>query len=254
MSKKKKKILAVIPSRIGSTRLPRKPLLEVCGKPLVQHVYEGTLQSKLVTKLVVATDSEEIAKCVQQFGGEAILTSKNHKTGSDRVAEVAEKMSEYNIVVNVQGDVPLVNGEMVDALIKPLIENDEIQMTALKSKITKREDLTNSSIIKVITDKDNFALYFSRSVIPYNKDNPDIPYYKNKGLYGFKRDFLLKYTRMPQSTLEKAESLEQLRALENGVKIYVVETGVETFEINTPEDVKIVGKELIKRCQKKLGL
>jgi len=244
---KKNKVLIVIPSRIGSTRLPGKPLIEINGKPLIQYVYEGALQSKLANKLVVATDSKKILKCVQGFGGEAILTSPKHKTGSDRVAEVVKKMPEYNIIINVQGDMPFVNGKLVDILIKPLIEKKDVQMAALKSKIKNKNDLLNPSITKVVTDRNNFALYYTRTVIPYNMSNSNIIYYKNKGIYGFKRDFLLKYVRLPQGNLEKAESLEQLRSLEYGHKIYVVETDIETFDVNVPEDVGIIEKEIKKR-------
>jgi len=244
---KKNKVLVVIPARVGSTRLPGKPLIKINGKPLIQYAYEGCLQSKLADKVIVASDSDEILECVKGFGGEAIMTSPDHKTGSDRVAEVAEKMPEYNIVVNVQGDNPFVNGELVDTLAKPLIEDSKIEMTSLKSRITNKGELINPSVSKVVTDKNNFALYYSRSVIPHSRDNMNTTCYKNKGMYGFKRDFLLKYVKLPQGDLEKAESLEQLRALENGIKIYVAETNIETFDVNVPEDVEVVEEELKKR-------
>ena len=244
------KILIVIPARMKSKRLPNKPLIKLNGKHLIQWTYEACLTSKLADKLIIATDSQEIKDCVEDFGGEAILTSIEHKTGSDRVAEVAEKSPEYNIVINVQGDNPLITGRMIDSLIECLIKNPEIQMAALKSKITKKEDLTNPSIIKVVTDKNNFALYYSRAVIPYNRDEQKIDYYRNEGVYGFRRDFLLKYVKMPQGELEKAESLEQLRALEQGYRIYVVETDTETFDVNVQEDIKIVEEKLKERMLK----
>lgn len=231
-------ILVVIPSRLASTRLFKKPLLEIHGKPLIQHAYEGAKQSKLATKLIVATDSEEIMRCVENFGGEAMMTSSEHKTGSDRVSEVAEKMPEYPVVINVQGDVMALTGEMVDALVRPLIEYEDIQMSALKAKITNKNELFDPAVIKVVTDKHNIALYYSRLPIPYNRDGIDTVYYRNKGVYGFKRDFLLQYNKMMQTNAEKAESLEQLRALEHGVKVYVTEVNTETFDINTEDDYK----------------
>jgi len=241
------KILVVIPARLGSKRLPGKPLINVNGKPLIQYVYEGCLKSKLADKVIVATDSQEIVDCVNGFNGEVMLTSFEHKTGSDRVAEVAEKMLDYSIIAVIQGDSPLVNGELVDLLVKPLIENSEIQMTALKSKITNNEELENPNIVKVVTNKDNFALYYSRFPIPYDRENLGAVHYKNKGVYGFKRDFLLQYVKIPQQQLEKSEFLEQLRALENGIKIYVQETDIETFDVNVPEDVEVVEKKLMER-------
>jgi 3-deoxy-manno-octulosonate cytidylyltransferase (CMP-KDO synthetase) len=195
-------VLAVIPARLYSTRLPRKALIKIDGKPLIQHVYEGVQQSKLVTKLIVATDSGEISDCVHSFNGEVMMTSTDHKTGTDRVAEVSRKFPDFPIVINIQGDILYANGQFVDDLIKPLIENNEIKMSALKSQITV--------------------------------------FYKNMGVYGFRRDFLLEHTLKPQTILEKAESLEQLRALENGVKIYVTETYVRTIDINTPKDLEKV--------------
>ncbi len=242
------KVLVVIPARLIAKRLPRKLLINLLEKPLIQWVYEGCLQSKLTDKIIIATDSEEILNCARNFGAEVMMTNPEHKTGSDRVAEVAEKMPEYDIVINVQGDNPFVTGELVDSLIKPLIEKD-IYMAALKSRIKSRTELENPSIVKVMTDKNNFAITYSRAVIPhyYNFDNLNVNYYRNKGLYGFKRDFLLKYVGLSRSPLEQAESLEQMRAIEHGYKIYVVETDIETFEINVPEDVKVVEEKLRER-------
>ena len=239
LREKVKKVLTVIPSRLRSTRLPRKPLLKLNGKPMIQHVYEGALQSKLTDKLIIATDSKEIANCIKRFGGKFMLTSKKHKTGTDRVAEAAKKFPSHEIVLNIQGDSPLVTGQIVDAIAKPLIKNPALQMTTLKSKIIDKQDLKNPSIVKLVTDKNNFALYFSRSPIPYNIKNRKVIYYRHRGLYGFRRSFLLKYTKMPQSFLEKAESLEQLRVLENGIKIFTIETNVEAVDVNVREDIKI---------------
>ncbi|MFW6047173.1 MAG: 3-deoxy-manno-octulosonate cytidylyltransferase [Candidatus Woesearchaeota archaeon] len=239
MNKYKSKVLAVIPSRIGSTRLSRKPLIKIAGKPLVQHVYEGTMQSRLVDKVIVATDSKEIFECVKSFNGEVMMTSNKHKNGTERVAEIAKKMPEYNIVINVQGDQPMIKGEMIDSIIKSLIET-EVNMATLKTKIKNETELNDSSVVKVVTDKNNLALYFSRSTIPFNRDGVNIAYYNHLGIYGFTREFLLKYIQMEQTILEQTESLEQLRFLENGAEIYVAETKNQLIEVNVPEDISKV--------------
>ncbi len=241
------KVLVVIPARLASKRLPGKVLIKINGKPLIQWVYEGASQSKLADKVIVATDSHEVLDCVREFGGEFILASSEHETGSERVAEVAKKMPDFDIIINVQGDNPFVQGEMIDVLARSLIENSGIQMVALKSRIRSKEELEDPSVIKVITDKKNFAIAYSRSIIPYNRDNSNVVYYRNKGIYGFKRDFLLKFVKLPQGPLEMVESLEQLRALEHGYKIYVAETDIETFEVNVPKDVQIVKEKLKER-------
>ncbi|MBF0195249.1 MAG: 3-deoxy-manno-octulosonate cytidylyltransferase [Magnetococcales bacterium] len=237
------KVLTVIPCRMNASRLPGKPLLNILGKPLIQHVYEGVKSAKKVDKFIVATDSQEILNCVAGFGGEAIITSAKHNTGTERVAEVAAKFSGYEIVLNVQGDEPLVTGEMLDQLATPLINNPKIHMTALKGRLTNIEDINDPSIVKVVTNSQNIALYYSRLPIPYPRHKTDC-YYRNKGIYGFRRSFLLEFPNLPCGPLELAESLEQLRALENGKQIYVSQTDVITHGVNTPADVPVVEKAL----------
>ncbi|MBF0358477.1 MAG: 3-deoxy-manno-octulosonate cytidylyltransferase [Magnetococcales bacterium] len=237
------KILGVIPCRMNASRLPGKPLLKLLGRPLIQHVYEGVQTSKKIDQFIVATDSQNIIDCVRSFGGQAVLTSSSHNTGTERVAEVAEKLAEYDIILNIQGDEPLVTGEMVDQLATPLVENPGIHMTALKGRITNQEELHDPSIIKVVTDKNDCAIYFSRHPIPYPRNRTD-HYYRNKGVYGFRRSFILEFKDLPRGPLELAESLEQLRAIEYGKQIFVSETKTETHGVNTPEDIPIVEKAL----------
>ena len=239
------KVLVVIPARLGSTRLNEKPLIDLCGKPLVQRVYEGASESKLANKVIVATDSEKIERKCQEFGADVMLTPSSIQTGSDRVAYVAEKLQEeYDIVVNVQGDEPFCTGEMVDDLIQSLINDSSCVMSTLKVKFQNQDDILNPNLVKVTEDNNNCAIYFSRSVIPHNRDNVEsFQYFRHLGYYAYKTDFLIKYSTMEQTSLEKIEMLEQLRVLENGFKIKVVETENDTIEINTPEDIEVFEKK-----------
>ncbi|MBF0382298.1 MAG: 3-deoxy-manno-octulosonate cytidylyltransferase [Magnetococcales bacterium] len=242
------KVLTVIPCRMGATRLPGKPLLKILGKPLIQHVYEGVLGATKVDRFIVATDSQEIMDCVVGFGGEAMLTSIKHTTGTERVAEVAQHFPGFDVVLNVQGDEPLVTGAMLDQLAAPLLQNPKIHMTALKGRLTDIDDIKNPSIVKVVTNSQNLALYYSRHPIPYPRHETDC-YYRNKGVFGFRRSFLLDFPTLPRGPLELAESLEQLRALENGKQIFVAETDVYTHGINTPEDIPVVEKALSEKIK-----
>lgn len=232
-------ILAVIPARLASTRLPEKPLVKLNNKEMIQWVYEGTKNSKYINKAVVATDSKKIVKCVERFAGNALMTSKKHKTGTDRVCEVVEKIGQsYDIIVNVQGDEPLIKGEDLDSLIKPMIENKNIKLSTPIKKM-KKENVKDKNIVKVVVDNNNFALYFSRSPIPFIRGK-HINYYKHIGIYSFRREFLLKYKSWKQTPLEKAEKLEQLRILEKGYKIKTVKWNSELHGVDTKEDVKKV--------------
>ncbi len=230
------KILCVIPSRIGSTRLPRKPLLPILGKPMVQVVYENASYCKLLTKVVVATDSQEIAEVIQAINGNVFMTDSSLMTGSDRVAVVAEHFPEMDIVVNLQGDEPFVQPIMLEQLVAPYLHGEMPDMTTLAYKLDKTEDYNNPGIVKVVTDLNNNAIYFSRSPIPYFRQNINAPVYHHIGLYAFRRDFLLQYTKLPVTPLEQTESLEQLRAIEHGFKIRVCLTENKTLEINTAEE------------------
>jgi len=233
------KILCVIPSRIGSTRLPRKPLALIQGKPMIRWVYERAKQCQVLTKVVVATDSEEIRDTVTAIGGEAIMTDPNLQTGSDRVAAVSKLFPEMQIVINLQGDEPFIRAQMLEQLVDPYLKGETPEMTTLAYPLAP-DKMHNPGTVKVITDLKMNAIYFSRSPIPYPRQEVDtLPVYHHMGLYAFRRDFLLHYTSLPQTPLEKAEVLEQLRALEHGHKIRVCLTEHQTIEINTPEELAL---------------
>lgn len=233
------KILCVIPSRINSTRLPRKPLLPIQGKPMVQWVYENASKCALLTKVIVATDSEEIATVIKNCGGEVALTSADLRTGSDRVAAVAKKYPEMEIVINLQGDEPFIQPKMLEELVAPYLAGERPEMSTLAYQLDLEKELHNPKIVKVITDLNSDALYFSRSPIPYLRSSPanNLPTYHHMGIYAFRYDFLLRYTTLPQTPLEIAESLEQLRTLEHGYQIRVCLTAEKTLEINNLEEL-----------------
>ncbi len=237
------KILGVIPARYGSTRFEGKPLADINGHTMIEWVYKRSLKAGY-DKIIVATDDKRIYDEVIQFGGEAIIT-KNHETGTDRIAEVASDKEEYDIVVNIQGDEPLVEGEMLKSLVAPFEEDDTVVMVTMKHKIDSKEEIENPNIVKIVTDKNEFALYFSRSPIPYQRNVVGVDYYRHIGLYAYKREFLLKYAEMNQTMLEKTESLEQLRVLENGYKIKVVNTEFSVKGVDTAEDLKEVCRFII---------
>jgi 3-deoxy-manno-octulosonate cytidylyltransferase (CMP-KDO synthetase) len=249
------KILGVIPARYGAIRFPGKPLADICGKPMVLHVYDRAKQARSLTDLVVATDDNRIFSVVEQAGGKAIMTSVDHQSGSDRLGEVARKI-EADIIVNIQGDEPLLEPQMIDKMVEPLTNDKTILMGTLKKRIVDPEDLQNPNIVKVVCDKAGFALYFSRSLIPYPKTGwkdasihglaeSDLAFYKHLGLYAYQKEFLLQFTKLPISYIEKVEGLEQLRALDNGYKIKVVETKFDTIAVDTPEDLEKV-KQILK--------
>lgn len=234
-------VLAVIPCRYDSTRLPGKPLIRIKGRTLIEHVYRGVSQSKQLKKIIIATDDERIVRAVTAFGGEVMLTRSDHSTGTDRLGEVVEKQSGFDYILNIQGDEPLVDAVLVGALIKPFAENSETVMSTLCTPIRKPEDISNPNVVKVVRDIEGRALYFSRYPLPYNRDKiADVVHLRHLGLYGFKRDFLLQYKNWNQTTLEKAESLEQLRVLEKGFAIHVEQIEKETVDVNTPADLQRV--------------
>lgn len=229
------KCLCVIPSRIGSTRLPRKPLLPIKGKPMVQWVYENARSCPAISEVIVATDSEEIAAVIQAIDGNVMLTPSDLPTGSDRVAFAASCYPDVDVVINLQGDEPFVTSTMLLELITPYLEGESPSMTTLAYPL-RPSDYHNPDIVKVILDRNNHAIYFSRSPIPFFRtDNKTIapPVYHHVGLYAFKRDFLKCYTQLAPTPLEQIEMLEQLRAIENGYKIKVCLTAQATLEINT---------------------
>lgn len=232
------KILCVIPSRIGSTRLARKPLLLVQGKAMVQRVYENARCCKLFTKVVVATDSTEIRDLIEAIGGSVMMTNAALPTGSDRTACVARAYPDMDVIVNLQGDEPFIKASMLEQLVAPFTQGETLDMSTLAFPIESPDEFTNPGIVKVITDINSNALYFSRAAIPYVRiETPNTPVYHHLGLYAFRRDFLLHYTTLKPTPLELNESLEQLRVLENGFKIRVCLTEHKTIEINTPEEL-----------------
>jgi 3-deoxy-manno-octulosonate cytidylyltransferase (CMP-KDO synthetase) len=254
MKKDQTKISAVIPARYGSTRFEGKPLADILGKPMIQYVYEGVRRSKLIDEVIVATDDQRILEAVQAFGGEAIMTSPTHVTGTDRVAEVVRKLKS-EIIVNVQGDEPLIHGKFIDKAIRSLLVDDDLQMSTLMTRIEEVRDWLNPHIVKVVVDQKNFALYFSRSPIPFPRDlqigrlesnpfgtNRPLPkrVFKHIGVYVFRRKFLLAFSNMKVTPLEKLEKLEQLRALENGYRIRVTPVDYEPLSVDTPEDLQKV--------------
>lgn len=231
------KFLGVIPARYSSTRFPGKPLESINGKSMIEWVYKRTIESDL-DKVIVATDDERIYNEVISFGGEAILTSKEHETGTDRIAEVSAKYPEYEVIINIQGDEPLIEKSMINSLIAPFIEDLDLKMATLKFKLDNIEDLNNPNIVKVITDNNDYAIYFSRSPIPYPRHMDMKNYYKHIGIYAYEREFLLGYSKLKQTPLEISESLEQLRVLENGYKIKVIETKNKIIGVDTKEDLE----------------
>lgn len=232
------KILCVIPSRIHSTRLPRKPLLPIRAKPMIQWVYENAARCSVLTDLVVATDSDEIANVVQKIGGNVFITDQEYATGSDRVAAVAKQYPEMDVIINLQGDEPFIKPQMLEQLVAPYLAGESPEMTTLAYPLAP-EKMQDPGAVKVIVDLQGNALYFSRSPIPYYRTPGFAPVYNHMGLYAYRRDFLLNFTTLPQTPLEKIEALEQLRALEHGYRIRVCLTEERTLEINTPEEYEL---------------
>lgn len=231
------KIACIIPSRYASTRLPGKPLRMIARETLVHRVYKRAVLAKLPDIVIVATDNEKIESEVKSFGGRVMMTSPDHPTGTDRLAEVAASLPDYDIVVNVQGDEPFINPDVIDSLAKMLAERDDLDMTTAAAPL-KEDEYDDPSAVKVVVNQKGEALYFSRSLIPYPRNEFSVPPLKHVGIYAYRRDFLLAYAGMKQTPLEKTESLEQLRALEMGYKIGVIRIDSEDIGIDTEEDLK----------------
>ncbi len=232
------KIIGVIPARYGSSRFPGKPLAQILGKPMIQHVFEKVKASSLIDEVVVATDHEEIQKAVHAFGGNVVMTSESHQTGSDRIAEVVAKV-EGDIFINIQGDEPLIHTETIDRLIESAKINPESVITA-KTRLETQEDINDPNIVKVISNPEDTAMYFSRSPIPYNRSENDHAYFKHLGIYCYPRSVITEFVELPQSTLENVEMLEQLRLLENGYSIKVIETDYDAIGVDVPSDIQKV--------------
>ena len=239
------KILCVIPARYASTRLPGKPLADIVGKPMIQHVYERSAQATIPQQVVVATDDEKVFQAVQQFGGKVVMTSSEHQTGTDRLAEVASKYVEVDVIINVQGDEPLIDPKVIDELAQEFLNDTALQMASVMS-IMDTEDYQNPNAVKVVTDLNNNALYFSRSLLPYPRVAGKANVYKHIGIYAYKKDFLLKFAKLEPTPLEQSESLEQLRALENGYKIKMIKTKSKFIGVDSIEDLQTVNKLLRK--------
>ncbi len=241
------KVVAIIPARYHSNRFPGKPLAEIHGKPMIQHVYERASLAPLLSRVAVATDDERIAHCVRSFGGEAVITSTNHTSGTDRLAEAATILDipEQDVVVNIQGDQPLFPPEVVEQVARPLLDDPALPMSTLIYKIIRDEEIEDPNHVKTVFDRHGRALYFSRASIPFQRDPHDPPpptYYKHLGFYAYRKGFLLTFVSLPEGEWERFEKLEQLRALEFGYDIQVVLTEHDSVEVDTPEDLKRVAK------------
>ena len=244
------KILCVIPARYASTRLPGKPLKDVAGKPMICRVYDRASQAKTLSGVVVATDDERILRAVEDHGGRAMMTAKDHPTGTDRLAEVAEAYPDVDLIINVQGDEPLIEPSLIDELGRAFDGDAELQMATVMTPMEDEAEQKNPNNVKVVTDKNGCALYFSRSLLPYPRNDAGTPVYKHIGIYAYRRDFLLAYAKMAPTPLERAESLEQLRALENGYKIKCIRTNARFVGVDTPEDLAKVN-EIYRRMEGK---
>ena len=246
MNQEEPRVIVVIPARYASTRLPGKPLVPLAGKPMVQRVYERARQAQTVHKVVVATDDQRIVDVVAGFGGEARMTRVDHRTGTERIAEVAVH-EQGDVYVNVQGDEPLIDPTSIDTAVATLLEEPAAQIATVATAIRHAADIMDPNIVKTVLDFDDNALYFSRAPIPWVRDTQQkvhVTYWKHLGLYVFQRDALLEYPTLPQGELEKIEQLEQLRWLENGWKIRVAEVAHDAVSVDVPEDVARVEKML----------
>lgn len=238
--------VCVIPARFASSRLPGKPLALIADKPMIQWVYEQAVKAELIDRVIVATDHEKIKKAVESFGGEVVITDPNLASGTDRVAAAVQDIN-ADVVINLQGDEPFVEPELLNKMVLAFSDPDIYMATPIKN-IKNTEDLPNPNFVKVVKDIDNYALFFTRSTIPFLRDYEreewvdNFSYFKHIGIYAYRKSFLNKLTTLPVSQLEKAERLEQLRVLENGYKIYTIETGYDSVSVDTPEDLEKVNQ------------
>lgn len=246
LSSPRPKVLVIIPARWGSTRFPGKPLHLLAGKPLVQHVWERCSKCRQVDKVVIATDDERIAAAARRFNALVVMTAPEHPSGTDRVAEAAKSHPQHQVIINVQGDEPLISPELIDELAQTLAGEPSVPMITAAAPIHDEAHLHDPNVVKVVLSANRDALYFSRSVIPFVR-NPDsgIIHYRHLGIYGFQREFLFRFVTWPPSLLEKTESLEQLRAVENGTRIRVALTSDLSPGVDTPEQVAAVEKLLL---------
>lgn len=247
------KAVGVIPARYAAKRFPGKVLAELLGKPLVQYVYEEARKSRCLEEIIIACDDEKVFKTVQGFGARAVMTGRGHNSGTDRIAEAVGSI-DAQIVVNIQADEPLLHFSMLDSMAACLIKEPAVSMATLIRKIDDPRELSNVNVVKVVKDSNNFALYFSRLPIPYLRDSSGgqeaVPSYKHIGLYAYTKDFLMVFTHLEEGRLERAERLEQLRALEYGYRIKLIETNFDTVSVDTPADLERVKQLMLKRAVK----
>ena len=236
------KSICVIPARYSSTRLPGKPLRNICGVPMICRVWQRASRAESVADVIVATDDERIFQAVENYSGRAIMTRADHKTGTDRLAEVAEKFPDADVIVNVQGDEPLIEPSLIDELVAEFARDAELQMATVATELTDADEMKNPNNVKVVLDRYNDALYFSRSLIPYPRNAGNAKVFKHIGIYAYRRQFLIDYAKMEPTPLEKSESLEQLRALENGFKIRVIKSSCRFVGVDTEEDLQLVNE------------
>jgi len=266
VSNKAHKVSAIIPARFASTRLPGKALIDIGGKPMLLHVIERASAARLVGHVLVATDDERVVRVVAEAGFEARLTSAAHRSGTDRIAEIAIDL-DADVIVNVQADEPMIHPETIDDLVRPLLDDRDLEMTTIAEPLERPADAIDPGVVKVVVDRNGFALYFSRSPIPWPRDEvarlgtiesalmsrsrASSLYLKHTGLYAYRRPFLLQLARLDRTPLEEAESLEQLRALEHGYRIKVVRVSTTSIGVDTPEDLervrKLIDKDVVSR-------
>jgi len=235
-------VVGVIPARYSSTRFEGKVLADILGKPMIQHVWERAKQALTLDDLIIACDEEQVAEVARGFGAKVVLTSKGHVCGTDRIVEVINPI-DVKVVINIQGDEPLIHPTMIDNVARALLGDSKVCVATIMRMIEDPQQVTDPHVVKVVVDKNNFALYFSRSTIPHHAQNSEakaVTYYKHIGLYGYTKDFLFTYKNLPVSSLEKIERLEQLRILEEGFRIKVIETKYDTIGVDIPEDLEKV--------------
>ena len=235
-------VIGIIPARYSSTRFEGKVLVDIAGKPMIRHVWERAKEALLLEDLIIACDDERVAKVAEDFGAKAVMTAKAHASGTDRLCEVINPL-DVKIVINIQGDEPLIHPTMIDDVARALLGDSSISMATVIKRIEEPQVISDPNVVKVVIDKNNFALYFSRSPIPFHAKGSEINspvYFKHIGLYGYTKDFLFTYKNLPVSNLEKIERLEQLRVLEEGFGIKVIETKYDTIGVDTPEDLERV--------------
>ncbi len=234
-------LVGMIPARLGSTRFPEKVLRLICGRPMIEHVWNRARQARSLSDVWIVCDDERVLEAAKKFGAKALLTRPDHPNGTSRIAEAAERI-QADVFVNIQGDEPLMNPANIEAVAALLSANPGVQVSTAAVRRRDAEGYRNPNVVKVVCDEKGRALYFSRASLPFCRDGGDISYLKHLGLYAYRRDFLLEFVKWPASSLETVEKLEQLRMLERGIEIRVVETGADSPGVDTPEDLALVEK------------